>query len=128
MSSYRDAPYPADLDWAAVRDTLKIGDDFKLGTKALAHCGLYTLGLVVGEPDSAPRLGLSAPLEVDWSQVDEAEPYTAIEAEQRMAEPQAIFGPVGEAIAVLRLLKTIKDHAPELFAFVKAAIEKARGR
>jgi hypothetical protein len=125
--SYTDTDYPDLLDWAAVKDLLAPASPLEVRVKAGYHIEGYILGVTIGDPDLRPVVGLDAPLEITAERIDREEPITYTEATIQLETPHAVKG-IGEVVLILRLLKTLKDVAPEAAAAILALIAKIRNR
>jgi hypothetical protein len=121
-------PYPTDVALADVNDL--ITGDWK--TKANRGWGItgVLLGQFVGHPeDGAPPLKALSLDDVTDQAVELATPITAEEIQAYQAETPEGAAAIGvlEVFALVRMLATIKKHAPELYAVVRAVIDKLRG-
>jgi hypothetical protein len=142
--SYRDHRYPETLDLDAALDLYR-GPDIATRVKAGLHIVEFTTGKTIGEPGGVSPATATGPDEASTDpravltaegfdldeKVAEVDGFTELELDDEKAIQDAgakgaLFGGLTEVVLILKALKLLRDKAPELYATIKALIEKIR--
>lgn len=128
VRNYAEIMYPAELDWAAMRDIVARTSSASLRVKAGFHIAEVVVGLTLGEPEG----GLAAAeydAAITEEAIDQVPSFSSAEIEESIQDQKESVQPltgISEVLLVLRILKTVKDVSPELVKAIIAMIKKKR--